>query len=173
MPLKYRVPSAPYDWHCKCRSNDLELSLPSLQDAQRTIRVERMHATQWHIDPNKIGVLGFSAGGHLVAEINTDFNRRLYAPVDAADKESARPDFAMAIYPGHLATDRDLTNDNEDGVKQSLVYYIALANAHVPSELHIYARGGHAFGLRPTNLPITHWPQLADAWLRRSGIIGN
>lgn len=189
--LKYRVPSAPYDWHCKCRPNDLALSLPSLQDAQRTIRLVRMHATQWHIDPKKIGVLGFSAGGYLVAEISTDFKRRLYASIDAADKESARPNFAMAIYPGHLATDNDTLNrsvpvsrttpptflvqaedDYVDGVKQSLVYYSALAKARVPSELHIYARGGHAFGLRPTNMPITHWPRLADAWLRRLGIIG-
>jgi dipeptidyl aminopeptidase/acylaminoacyl peptidase len=64
-------------------------------------------------------------------------------------------------------------DDYIDGVKQSLAYYVALAKAHVPSELHIYARGGHGFGLRPTNLPITHWPRLADAWLRRIGIIGN
>ena len=195
--LKYRVPSVPYDWHCKCRPNDLALSLPSLQDAQRTIRLARMHATQWHIDPNKIGVLGFSAGGYLVAEISTDFKRRLYIPIDAADKESARPNFAMAVYPGHLATDRSLASDNDtlnrsvpvsrvtpptflvqaeddyvDGVKQSLVYYSALAKARVPSELHIYAMGGHAFGLRPTNAPITRWPSLADAWLRRRGIIG-
>lgn len=194
--LKYRVPSAPYDWHCKCRPNDLELSLPSLQDAQRTIRLVRMHAASWHVDPNKIGVLGFSAGGFLVAEISTDFERRLYAPVDAADKESARPDFAMAIYPGHLAMNRNLASSDErlnpnvpvscdtpptflvqaeddpvDGVKQSLVYYMALAKAHVPAELHIYARGGHAFGLRPTNLPITHWPTLASAWLRRIGVL--
>jgi acetyl esterase/lipase len=196
--LKYRVPSAPYDWHCKCRPNDLELSLSSLQDAQRTIRLLRMQATKWHIDPSRIGVLGFSAGGYLVAEISTDFKRLLYAPVDAADKESARPDFAMAIYPGHLATDRDLASptdtlnpnlpvsretpptflvqaedDYVDGVKQSLVYYMALARAHVPAELHIYAKGGHAFGLRPTTLPITRWPELADAWLRRIGVIGN
>jgi acetyl esterase/lipase len=196
--LKYRIPSAPYDWHCKCRPHDLELSMSSLQDAQRTIRLVRMHATEWRIDPNRIGVLGFSAGGYLVAEAGAEFKRRLYAPVDAADKESARPDFAMAIYPGHLAIDRDLGSDNEamnpnvpvsgdtpptflvqaeddyvDGVKQSLVYYQALAKAHVPAELHLYAGGGHAFGLRPTNLPITHWPELADGWLRRIGIIGN
>lgn len=195
--LKYRVPSAPYDWHCKCRPHDLELSLPSLQDAQRTIRLVRMHAAQWHINPGKIGVLGFSAGGYLVAEVSADFARRLYAPVDAADRESSRPDFAIAIYPGHLATESDLASDNDtlnrnlsvsratpatflvqaeddyvDGVKQSLVYYLALAKAHVPSELHIYARGGHGFGLRPTGLPITHWPDLAEAWLRRIGIIG-
>lgn len=190
--LKYRVPSAPYDWHCNCRPNDLELSLPSLQDAQRTIRLVRMQAGKWHIDPNKIGVLGFSAGGYLVAEVSTDFKRRLYAPVDAADKMSARPDFAMSIYPGHLATEKDTLNpnvpvshetsptflvqaedDHVDGVRQSLVYYAALAKARVPAELHIYSRGGHAFGLRATNLPITHWPKLADAWLHRMGIIGN
>ncbi len=196
--LKYRVPSAPYDWHCKCRPNDFELSLPSLQDAQRTIRLVRMNAAKWHINANKIGVLGFSAGGYLVAEVSTDFMRRLYTPVDAADRGSARPDFAVAIYPGHLAINRDLASDNDalnpnvpisretpptflvqaeddyvDGVKQSLVYYMALAKARVPAELHIYARGGHAFGLRPTNSPITHWPKVADAWLRRIGIIGN
>jgi acetyl esterase/lipase len=190
--LKYRVPSAPYDWHCKCRPNDLELSLPSLQDAQRTIRLLRMHAAKWHVDPDRIGVLGFSAGGYLVAEVSTDFNRRLYAPVDAADRESARPDFAMAIYPGHLATGHDTLNPNVpvshetpptflvqaeddyvDGVRQSLVYFATLARMRVAAELHIYPRGGHAFGLRATSLPITHWPKLADAWLRRIGVIGN
>ena len=110
--LKYRVPSAPYDWKCDCRPHNRELSVPSLQDAQRTMRLVRSRAAQWHIDPHKIGVLGFSAGGYLVAEISTNFDRHLYAPVDAADKESARPDFAMPIYPGHLATDDDTFNAN-------------------------------------------------------------
>ena len=180
--LKYRVPSAPYDWRCKCRPNDLELSLPSLQDAQRTLRLLRAHAVRWHLHPHKIGVLGFSAGGYLVAQISPDFNRRLYAPVDAADRKSVRPDFAMASYPGHLVTAEDALNPNipvsrntpptflvqaendaVDGVKQPLVYYAALARAHVPAQMHLYARGGHAFGLRPTRLPITHWPGLAAA----------
>lgn len=188
--LKYRVPSAPYDWHCKCRPNDLELSLPALQDAQRTIRLLRLQAAKWRVDPDRIGVLGFSSGGYLVAEISTDFNRRLYAPRDAADRESARPDFAMAIYPGHLATGDNRLNPNVpvtrrtpptflvqaeddyvDGVRQSLVYYTALAEARVPAQLHLYARGGHAFGLRATSLPITHWPKLAQAWLRENGSI--
>jgi acetyl esterase/lipase len=194
--LKYRVPSAPYDWHCKCRPNDRELSLPSLQDAQRTIRLVRLHAAHWHIDPNRIGVLGFSAGGYLVAEVSTNFKRSLYGPVGTADEESARPDFAMAIYPGHLANDRNLASDEDtlnrnvpvsratpptflvqaeddsvDGVKQSLVYYMALARARVPAELHLYAKGGHGFGLTPSNLPITHWPQLAEAWWRGIGVI--
>ena len=187
--LKYRVPSVPYDWHCDCRPDDFALSLPSLQDAQRTIGLVRLHAKAWHIDPHKVGVIGFSAGGFLVAEVSTHF-KRLYKPVDAADKLSSRPDFAMAIYPGHLATDDDKLNPNipvsretpptflvqaeddyVDGVNQSLVYYTALAKAHVPAELHIYAHGGHAFGLRRTSDPITDWPKLADKWLRTIGIV--
>ncbi|MGH8290302.1 MAG: alpha/beta hydrolase [Steroidobacteraceae bacterium] len=208
--LKYRVPSLPYDWRVgrcamqshsgdgDCRPDDLAIPTQALEDAQRTMGLVRLHAREWRIDPHKVGVLGFSAGGYLVAEISTHFAHRIYPPVDAADEKSARPDFAIAIYPGHLATDRDLASDNDalnpnvpvsrdtpptflvqaeddyvDGVKQSLVYYMALAKEHVPAELHIYAGGVHAFGLRPTKLPITHWPKLADAWLRRIGVVGN
>lgn len=188
--LKYRVPSVPYDWHCKCRPDDFALSVPALQDAQRAIRMVRAHAAEWHVDPHKVGVLGFSAGGYLVAEASTDYDRRLYKPVDAADQQSARPDFALAIYPGHLATDRGKLNPNVpvsrgtpptfllqaeddyvDGVNQSLVYYAALTKARVPVEMHLYAHGGHAFGLRRTRLPITGWPALAEAWLRTIGMI--
>ena len=75
----------------------------ALEDAQRTVGLVRFHAAEWHIDPHKIGVLGFSAGGHLVAAMSMHFEKRLYKPVDAADKESCRPDFAVALYPGHLA----------------------------------------------------------------------
>jgi acetyl esterase/lipase len=188
--LKYRVPSTPYVWQCDCRPHNFSLSLPSLQDVQRTLRLVRFHAEQWHIDPHRIGVLGFSAGGYLVAEISTNFDQNFYSPVDAADRESARPDFAMPIYPGHLTKDDGKLNphvpvssktpptflvqaedDYVDGVNQSLVYYAALAKAHVPAEMHLYAHGGHAFGLRPTSDPITHWPILAEAWLRAIGMI--
>jgi acetyl esterase/lipase len=188
--LKYRVPSKPYDWKCDCRPHNLALSVPSLQDVQRTMRLVRFHAAQWNVDPHKVGVLGFSAGGFLAAEISTNFDRHLYAPVDAADKESARPDFAMPIYPGHLTEGGGKFNSNvlvssetsptflvqaeddyEDGVDQSLVYYTALAKARVPAEMHLYAHGGHAFGLRPTPDPITGWPRLAEAWLRTIGIL--
>ena len=186
--LKYRVPSLPYDVHCKCYS--FALSVPALEDAQRALRLVRFHAAEWHVDPHKVGVIGFSAGGYLVAEVSTNFKRRLYAPVDVADKESSRPDFAMAIYPGHLATDDDKLNPNVpvtgetsptflvqaeddyvDGVNQSLVYYTALAGARVPARMHLYAHGGHAFGLRRTQLPITGWPALAEAWLRTIGVL--
>lgn len=188
--LKYRVPGAPYDWRCHCRPDDFVKPTLALEDAQRTMGLVRLHAREWHIDPHEIGVLGFSAGGYLVAEISTNFERRLYPPVDVADKESARPDFAMAIYPGHLATDDDKLNPNvpvsretpptflvqaeddyEDGVNQALVYYAALAKARVPAEMHLYAHGGHAFGLRQTPFPITSWPRLADAWLRTIGMV--
>src|SRR5580692_6709156 len=103
--LKYRVPSLPYDWHCDCRPHNLAISTLALEDAQRTIGLVRFHANEWHIDPHKIGVLGFSAGGYLVAEISTHFDHRLYAPIDAPDRESCRPDFAVALYPGHLWTE--------------------------------------------------------------------
>ena len=186
--LKYRVPaprSAP-NWGAFPQSS------MALEDAQRTIGLVRFHAAEWHIDPHKIGVIGFSAGGHLVAATSTHFDRRLYPAVDAADKESCRPDFAMAIYPGHLSFD-DKTlelnpavpvthqtpttfllqneDDNVDGVNQSLAYYIALKNAGVPVEMHLYAEGGHGFGLRRTNLPVTRWTQLAETWLRTIGMI--
>ena len=101
--LKYRVPSAPYVWQCDCRPHNRSLSTPALQDAQRALRLVRARAAEWHLDPHKIGVLGFSAGGYLVAEVSTHFESRLYARIDAADQESSRPDFAVAIYPGHLA----------------------------------------------------------------------
>jgi acetyl esterase/lipase len=188
--LKYRVPSAPYDWRCDCRPHNLEVSVPALEDAQRTLRLVRSRAAEWNIDPHKVGALGFSAGGYLVAEVSTHFRRRLYKPVDSADKESSRPDFALAIYPGHLATDHEAFNrnvpvsretpptfllqaedDHVDGVNQSLAYYAALKNAEVPVEMHLYAKGGHAFGLRPTSAPITRWPALAETWMRTIGMI--
>lgn len=190
--LKYRVPSLPYDWHCKCRLNNLATVTLALEDAQRTVGLVRLHAKDWHVDPHKVGVLGFSAGGYLVAEISTNFERRLYAAVDEADKESCRPDFAVAVYPGHLRFGDDgyalnpnvrvtrqtpptflvqAEDDNVDGVSQSLAYYIALKNAGVPAEMHLFAHGGHAFGLRRTKLPITEWPQLVEKWLRTIGMM--
>jgi acetyl esterase/lipase len=72
----------------------------ALEDAQRTVGLVRFHGAEYHIDPHKIGVLGFSAGGHLVTDISTHFDKRSYPTVDAADKESCRPDFAVALYPG-------------------------------------------------------------------------
>jgi len=149
----------------------------------------------------------------MVANISTHFDRRAYAPVDAADKVSCRPDFAVAVYPGHLSIaaagwdakqgarkfvlhypatadkqfglnpDIPVTrqtpptfllqaeDDHVDNVNDSLAYYIALKKAGVPVEMHLYAQGGHAFGLRRTKFPITGWPQLVETWLGTIGII--
>jgi len=182
--LKYRVPVT--------RVGPYAESPPALEDAQRTLGLVRFHAAEWGIDPHKIGVIGFSAGGHMVAATSTHFDKRSYPAVDAADKESCRPDFAIALYPGHLWNDDkgfklnpnvpvttntpptfivQAEDDHVDGVEQSLVYYIGLKKSGVPAEMHLYAQGGHAFGLRRTKFPITGWPQLAETWLRTIGMI--
>ena len=174
--LKYRVPqTGPYP-----------KSSAALQDAQRAMGLVRQHATEWNIDPKKIGVLGFSAGGHLAAAISTHFEQRLYDPIDAADKLSCRPDFAVVVYPGYLAladknfaqnADINPTSDTpptfivqaeDDPVhsENAVVYFMALKNAKVPAELHIYAEGGHGYGLRRTALPVTTWPDAVDVWLQ-------
>ena len=183
--LKYRVPTervAPY----------MESPL-ALQDAQRALGLVRFHAAEWHIDPHKIGVIGFSAGGHMVAAVSTHFDKRSYPEVDAADKESCRPDFAVALYPGHLwSSDRKIfelnpnvpvtsqtpstfllqaEDDPVDGVENSLAYYAALKKSGVPVEMHLYAQGGHAFELRRTKFPVTGWPQLVETWLGTIGMI--
>ncbi len=169
--LKYRVPDSGPAWDDRLSVPHPSKAPTALEDAQRTVGLVRFHAAEWHIDPHKIGVLGFSAGGHMVAAISTHFEHRLYPAVDAADKESCRPDFAVALYPGHLWIDDkkfelnpdirthvtrqtpptfllQAEDDHVDGINQSLVYYIALKNAGVPVEMHLYAQGGHAFGLR-------------------------
>ena len=193
--LKYSVPfSGPY-WDRQLKRQVTPKAPMALEDAQRTLGLVRFHAAEWHIDPHKIGVLGFSAGGHLVAAMSTHFERRLYPAVDEADKESCRPDFAVALYPGHLWNGAEnkfelnpdiathitsqtsptflLQNEDDhvDSVNDSLVYYIALKNARILVEMHSYAQGGHAFGLRPTKFPATRWPQLVETWLRTIGMI--
>jgi acetyl esterase/lipase len=187
--LKYRVPAPRSDpnWGAYPESP------MALEDAQRAVGLVRFHAAEWHIDPHRIGVLGFSAGGHLVAAMSVHFQQRLYPDVDAADKESCRPDFAVAIYPGHLAIDSSFglnpdirthitdetpptfllqnEDDHVDRVEDSLSYYAALKKAGVPVEMHLYPQGGHAFGLRRTKLPVTAWPQLVETWLGSIGMI--
>jgi acetyl esterase/lipase len=173
--LKYRVPdSGPYP-----------KSSAALQDAQRAVGLVRSRAAEWHIDPSRIGVLGFSAGAHLAAALSTHYDQRLYDTVDSADSVSCRPDFAVIVYPGYLAVaEQNLApnseihptektppsiiiqaEDDTVHVENATVYFLALKNAKVPAELHIYAEGGHGYGLRPTNLPVTHWPKLVETWL--------
>jgi acetyl esterase/lipase len=182
--LKYRVPLT--------KVGPYGEAPPALEDAQRTMGLVRFHAAEWRIDPHKIGVIGFSAGGHLVAALSTHFDKRSYPAVDAADRTSCRPDFAIAGYPGHLWSDDEgfllnphvpvtshtpptflvqAEDDHVDGVEQSLVYYLGLKKAGVPVEMHLYAQGGHAFGLRRTKFPITEWPRLAEKWLGTIGMM--
>ena len=189
--LKYRVPRSGHYWDEACKCHITPKSPTALQDAQRTVGLVRFHASEWHVDPHKIGVLGFSAGGHLSAAISTHFRERLYPVVDAADKESCRPDFAVALYPGHLWVDEEkfelnpdvpvtpetpptflmhAEDDPVDDVNHSLVYYVALKRAGVPVEMHLYAKGGHGFGLRRTESPITGWPRLVETWLVTIGL---
>ena len=209
--LKYRVTTiGPYP-----KSGPYPESPMALEDAQRTMGLVRLHAAEWHIDPHKIGVLGFSAGGHLSAAISNHYDHRLYPPIDAADKLSCRPDFAIPIYPGHLSiaaaesdarvgkrqfplhippnANRDLglnpdlhitkqtpptfllqnEDDHVDNVNDALSYYIALKNAGVPVEMHLYSQGGHAFCLRRTRQAVTAWPALVETWLASINMIPN
>src|SRR5262249_7449496 len=182
--LKYRVPCAKGGPYRDCPT--------ALEDAQRAVGLLRFRAAEWHIDPQKIGVLGFSAGGHMVAAMSTHFEKRLYASIDEADKESCRPDFAVALYPGHLAIpeqsfvlnpDIQVTSrtpptlivqaedDPVDPVENSLVYYAACRKAGVAAEIYLDPTGGHAFGLRRTESPIGAWPQLVETWLGTIGIL--
>ena len=194
--VKYRVPnSGPYP-----------KSAAALQDAQRAMGLVREHARAWHINPHHIGVIGFSAGGYLAAAISTNYQKRLYKPIDAADKLSCRPDFAMLIYPGYIAVAIQQMKLNpaihvtahtppaflvqaEDDpfyVQNSIDYFLALKHAGVPAQMHLFAYGGHGYGLRPTHvsilvhdvppphnkpLPITHWPKLAAAWMQSMGFL--
>ena len=182
--LKYRVPnSGPYP-----------KSPAALQDAQRTLGLVRSHAAEWHIDPHRIGVLGFSAGAHLAVALSTHFEQRLYPPVDPADQLSCRPDFAVIVYPAYLALAEQNLGANPDvpvtgetpptflvqteddrvaHVESSLSYYVALKKANVPVEMHLYTEGVHGYGLRRTALPVTSWPQLVETWLQTIKMLQN
>jgi acetyl esterase/lipase len=182
--LKYRVPCEHVGPYRECPQ--------AHQDAQRAMSIVRSRAGEWHIDPHKIGVMGFSAGAHMAIMSSTRLNR-LYAAVDNADRVSSRPDFALVLYPGRMAYRRtnfapnpDIRvtertpptflvhayDDDMNPVENSLLYAAALRKAGVAAEIHVYAKGGHAFGLRRTGLSASGWPQLAEAWLKGIGVIG-
>lgn len=174
--LKYRVPA---------RKGRERFEAP-LQDAQRALGIVRQRAKSWDIDPNRIGVLGFSAGGHLAATLSNRNKDRTYLRVDEADDLSCRPDFALLIYPAYLVDRQEVTTlanevrptsetpptflaqTGDDGVKVecSLAYYLALKNAKVPAEMHLYPTGGHGYGLRPSPHDVSSWPARAEEWLR-------
>lgn len=190
--LKYRVPQ---DWHKVPGHEQAPKPQLALQDAQRAMGLIRARAGELGVDPHKVGVIGFSAGGHLATAVS-NAETRTYAPVDAADRLPSRPDFAIVLYPGHLWTggipkDRvalapwntihnppptfllQSTDDPVDPVRNSVFYALALKDAGVPVELHLYPGAGHAFGLRKSDHPITsEWPGMAEKWLRGLGMLG-
>lgn len=187
--LKYRVPKGNHYWDKNCNCH-IKPKVPlALQDAQRTIRLVRAKAKELEIEPHKIGVIGFSAGGYLVAQ-TSNIVKPSYKPVDAADQLSSRPDYAIALYPGHLCragatfdpsikvTARTPTtfllqawDDPVDKICNSTLYAKALNEAGVPTEVHLFAKGGHAFGLRRNPHPISSWPTLVEHWLRSIQIL--
>lgn len=174
--LKYRVP----------QREGQPRGYAQLQDAQRAMSLVRSRAKEWNLDPQRIGILGFSAGGHVAATTCLYFKERAYPPIDDHDEVSSRPDFGVLIYPGYLtADDGTLRSELEptaetppmffahaadDRVKpdNSIALFQALRKANVPAELHIYATGGHGFGLRKSDQPCSTWPQRCEEWMRHS-----
>jgi acetyl esterase/lipase len=179
--VKYRVPA----------KRDGPRAGAPLQDAQRAVRIVRQNAKSWGVDPARIGVLGFSAGGHLAAAVSNNYEKATYDAIDDVDQLSSRPDFTVLIYPAYLTLRNnpqklppDLrvtsntpptfivqTEDDTVPVEGTLGYYAALKAAKVPAEMHIYAVGGHGYGLRPSAAPVSVWPKRAEEWLRWSGIL--
>jgi acetyl esterase/lipase len=181
MLLKYRVP----------KRAGLERHTAALQDAQRAVGLVRSRAKEFGIDAQRIGVLGFSAGGHLAAALSTSVNQRTYPAVDEADNASCRPDFSVLIYPAYLTlkdqgdkinpetvvssntppTFIAMTQDDPVRVECALFYSVALKQSGVPFELHVYPKGGHGYGLRRTENPVTAWPDRATDWMRSRGLV--
>ncbi|MDR3635652.1 MAG: alpha/beta hydrolase [Isosphaeraceae bacterium] len=186
--LKYRCPRRPGDVHG-------EPPLGPQLDAQRAVRLVRSRAAEWGIDPKRIGMVGFSAGGHLALATATGFAQRLYEPTDAVDEVSCRPDFAVLCYSGYLkAKDKDAispgiripadtppillahaSDDNEgyggSNAENSAFMYVALKRAGIPTELHIYATGDHDFGVRQNEKLPSSWTQLCVNWLRSQSLL--
>jgi len=182
--LKYRVPRRPDE-------PKGEPARRPLQDAQRAVSLVRSKAGDWGISPQRIGMVGFSAGGHLAIATATSFDKRTYEPIDDVDKTSCRPDFAILAYPGYLkAKDKDelppglriptgtppifLAHGGDDLIsppEHSVFMYLALKRAGVPAELHVYATAAHDFGVRTSDHPCSTWTESCANWLRYQGFL--
>lgn len=174
--LKYRIPNR----------EGMPRFLAALQDAQRAMSIIRSKAKEWGLDPKRIGILGFSAGGQVGADVETNFDQRKYDAIDDIDKAETRPDFAVLIYPGGIAvrgsetpavtpdvrvskdtppTFLAISNDDRGGPENAVYLYLALKRVGVPAELHVYGEGGHGYGIRPGNAPHASWPARVADWM--------
>jgi acetyl esterase/lipase len=182
--LKYRVPRRP--------TQPVPLPPPGpLMDAQRALSLVRSHSAEWEIDPNRIGIVGFSAGGHLALAAATGNETRTYETVDSVDRASCRPDFAVAVYSGYLVRKETgllsehvmirartppvfLVHAGDDTMadaENSVGMYLALKRVGIPAELHIYAKGEHGFGVRKKGIPTDAWTDACISWLRGLGML--
>ncbi len=179
--LKYRVP----------RRKDREKHEAPLQDTQRALGIVRLNAEAWSINPKRIGILGFSAGGHLSATAMTNYQKRNYPPIDKADQVICRPDFGVLVYPAYLVDNETKTKltpevkvtkdtppaifihagDDRITAEGSVQMWLAMRRAGVPSELHVFPHGGHGYGLRPSKDPVSKWPKLVEDWFKRTELI--
>jgi acetyl esterase/lipase len=179
--LQYRVPR---------RSRDLPHAAP-LQDAQRAIRLTRKHAAEWRIDPKRVGILGFSAGGNLAVMAATRFTEQTYSKIDDADTQNARPDFMVPIYPAYLGNEDKpgplsslvtvtpqtppaflaVTHDDKLRGMNAALLYVELKRANIPAELHVFLKGGHGYGLRKSENPVSQWPKACEEWMLAQGLL--
>ncbi len=189
--LKYRVPRRPDQTEGKYRDT---WYIRPLQDAQRALSLVRSRATEWGLDPQRIGIIGFSAGAGLATWTAANFEKRAYDALDTVDQISCRPDFAVVLYNGgsaHYSKERNTyelnddsqlraggppmffvaTGDDGDKAEIAAVLYLAAHKVGIPAELHLYMLGGHDFGLRPTHNPVSQWPTRCVEWLRSLGIL--
>jgi acetyl esterase/lipase len=182
--VKYRCPRRPGDVKG-------EPPIGPLKDAQRAVSLVRSKAKEWGIDPKKIGMVGFSAGGHLVGATATNFDKRSYKPIDDVDKVSCRPDFAVMLYSGYFKVKGreelsptirlpagippvllvHASDDPISEVEHSVTMYLAMKRAGVAAEMHLYATGRHGFGVRKTDQPCTTWTERCVDWLRNQGFL--
>jgi acetyl esterase/lipase len=180
--LTYRVPRRKPDF-----------TLPPLQDAQRALRLIRTRAGEMGIDNNRIGVLGFSAGGNLTVNVGTRYDQQTYDPVDETDQLSCRPDFMVPVYAAYLGANGDdrtetlnpeltidrstppaflvVTQDDKNRGLHSALLFAELTKAGVPAEVHVYTKGGHGYGMRPSHNAVSEWPARCADWMSSMGFL--
>jgi endo-1,4-beta-xylanase len=172
--LKYRL--------ARAEGSTYKVDVHALEDGQRAIRMVRNRAQEWGVDPARVGMMGFSAGGEVTALAATRFDAGVEGATDPVDRLSSRPDFQVLVYPGIRVDTLNITkdtpptflisaNDDRRPSRSNVDFYLALVQAGVPAELHIYARGGHGFGMRDRKVPVSSWTARLQEWMTDSGFL--